>query len=97
VRGARENQVMGYGWALVLMLFTMLATGCAAVNHKHPEYEVNVQAVQEATQKANVAAQRANTAAQRAEQAAARSEAAAVRAEQAAQKAEAIFKQGLRK
>jgi hypothetical protein len=97
VRGKRENRVLGYGWAPTLILFTMLTAGCAAVDHKHPEYEVNVQAVQEATQRANAAAQRANTAAQRAEQAAARSQAAAVRAEQAALKAEAIFKKGLRK
>lgn len=97
MRGKRKHQVLSYGWAPLLMLCMMLAGGCAVVGHKHPEYEANVQAVQEATQRADAAAQRANTAAQRAEQAAVRSEAAAVRAEQAALKAEAIFKKGLRK
>ena len=76
--------------ASMVFVLTILAVGCAPTIHKHPDYEANLQAVQEAIQKANAATARA-------EQAAARSETAAVRAERAALKAEAIFKKGLRK
>lgn len=93
----RNNHMTRYRWAPLPILLTMLAVGCATVDHKHAEYEANLQAIQQATQNANAAAARANTAAARAEQAAGRSEAAAVRAERAALKAEAIFKKGLRK
>ena len=67
----------------MLIGLTMLTVGCAPAGHKHAEYEAQMQAVQEATQKANAATTRA-------EQAAVRSEAAAVRSERAALKAEAI-------
>lgn len=97
MRVERTNELKRFAGPAALILFAMVAGGCATVDHTHPEYEANMQAVQEATRRANEAAERANTAAGRAEQAAVRSEAAAVRAEQAALKAEAIFKQALRK
>jgi len=97
VTSKNQKQAARFKWPATAIVLTMLATGCATVDHTHPQYEANMKAVQEATQRANEAAERANAAAMRAEQASSRSEAAAVRAERAALKAEAIFKKGLRK
>lgn len=92
-----QRQGASFRWPATAIVLIMLVTGCATVDHTHPQYETDMKAVQEATQRANAAAERANAAATRAEQASSRSEAAAVRAERAAVKAEAIFKKGLRK
>ena len=88
-----------------------LLGGCAGQPHEHPEYQVNVQAVNSATAKAEAAAMSAGAAAKSAEaaagqaeaaagkagDAAARAEAAAAKAEAAATKAEAMFEKSMTK
>lgn len=69
--------------AVCLGVLALLGSGCSVTEHKHPEYEVNVQAVNDATAKADAAAGRA--------------EAAAERAERAAAKAAAMFEKTMRK
>ena len=97
--------------AVCLGVLALLGSGCSVTEHKHPEYEVNVQAVNDATAKADAAAGRAEaaagnadaaagragTAARNADAAAGRAEAAAERAERAAAKAAAMFEKTMRK
>lgn len=89
--------------AVALAAVALLGTGCIP-EHEHPDYKVNVQAVENATKKAeaagsgaNAAAGKASAAAGQAEAAAARAEAAAERAERAAAKAEAAFEKSMKK
>ena len=96
--------------AVALAAVALLGTGCIP-EHEHPDYKVNVQAVENATKKAedagagaNAAADKASAAAKQAEgsatkagDAAARAEAAAERAERAAAKAEAAFEKSMKK
>lgn len=96
--------------AIALAAVALLGTGCIP-EHEHPDYKVNVQAVENATKKAeaagsgaNAAADKASAAAKQAEaaaakagEAAARAEAAAERAERAAAKAEAAFEKSMKK
>ena len=98
-------------FAVSLGALTLLGTACGPLEHEHPQYQVNVQAVEDATKKsqaaagdAGAAAKKADGAAARAEaaagkagEAAARAEAAAERAERAAAKAEAMFEKSMRK
>ena len=98
-------------FAISLGAITLLGTACGPFDHEHPQYKVNVQAVEDATKKsqgaasdAGAAAKKADGAAARAEaaagkagEAAAQAEAAAERAERAAAKAEAMFEKSMKK
>ncbi len=98
-------------FAISLGALTLLGTACGPIEHEHPQYKVNVQAVEAATKKsqgaasdAGAAAKKADGAAARAEaaagkagEAAAKAEAAAERAERAASKAEAMFEKSMKK
>ena len=98
-------------FAISLGVLTLLGSGCLPVDHEHPEYKVNVQAVEAATktsQGASGAAQaaaksaaasaaKAEAAAKSAADAVAKAEAAAERAERAADKAEAVFEKSMKK
>ena len=98
-------------FAISLGALTLLGTACGPIEHEHPEYKVNVQAVEAATKtsqgaagdagaaakKADGAAARAEAAAGKAGEAAAKAEAAAERAERAAAKAEAMFEKSMKK
>ena len=77
------------GRTAVCLGIAALLGGCAAQPHEHPEYQVNVQAVNSATAKAEAAAMSAGAAAKSAEAAAGKAEAAAGKAGDAAAKAEA--------
>ncbi len=88
--------------ALSLGVLALLGSGCGVVEHDHPEYETNVQAVEAATRTSQDAANSAQAAARNAAAAADKAEAAASsaadkaaaaaeRAERAADKAESIF------
>ncbi len=97
-------------FAVSLGVLTLLGSGCLP-EHEHPEYKVNVQAVEAATKasqgasgSAQAAAKSAAAAAAKAEAAAksaadsvAKAEAAAERAERAADKAEAVFEKSMKK
>ncbi len=91
-------------FAVSLGALTLLGTACGPIEHEHPQYKVNVQAVEDATKKSQAAAGDAGAAAKKAEaaagkagEAAARAEAAAERAERAAAKAEAMFEKSMKK
>lgn len=102
----------GVGRCVVsLGALTLLGAACGPIEHEHPEYKVNVQAVEDATMKSQAAAGDAGAAAEKADGATARAEAvagqageaaaqataAAERAERAAIKAEAIFEKFMQK
>ena len=74
-------------FAISLGAITLLGTACGPIEHEHPEYKVNVQAVEAATKKSQGAASDAGAAAKKADGAAARADGAAGRAEAAAGKA----------
>ena len=76
-------------FAISLGAITLLGTACGPFDHEHPEYKVNVQAVEDATKKAQAAASGAGAAAKNSAGAAARAEAAAGKAGEAAARAEA--------
>ena len=98
-------------FAISLGAITLLGTACGPFDHEHPEYKVNVQAVEDATKKSQAAASGAGAAAKKADgaagraeaaagkagEAAGRAEAAAERAERAAAKAEAMFEKSMKK
>lgn len=75
--------------AVCLGVLALLASGCAIPEHEHEAYKVNVQAVNDATGKAEAAAGRAEAAAGKADAAAGRADAAAGKADAAAGRAEA--------
>ena len=79
-------------FAISLGAITLLGTACGPFDHEHPEYKVNVQAVEDATKKSQAAASAASAAgaaATKADGAAGRAEAAAGKAGEAAGRAEA--------
>ena len=107
---ANYKKILGRS-VLCLGVVTLLGSGCAPSPHDHADLKVNVEAVNDATAKAeaaakggddaaanaDAAAKRAEAAAAKAGEAAARAEAAAERAERAAEKAEAAFEKSMKK
>lgn len=105
----KEARVLGR-LAISLGVLALLG-GCGPVEHEHPQYKVNVQAVEAATKtsqaaasgaeaaakSAGAAAKQAEAAAAKAGEAATRAEAAAERAERAVTKAEAMFEKSMTK
>lgn len=98
-------------FAISLGVLALLGSGCLPVDHEHPQYKVNVQAVEAATKasqsasgaaeaaakSAAAAAAKADAAAKSAADAVAKAEAAAERAQRAADKAEAVFEKSMKK
>ena len=105
----KNMRVLGR-FAISLAALVLLGSGCVP-EHEHPEYKVNVQAVESATKKSEAAANSAGSAANnaaasakaaeaaagKAGEAAGKAESAAERAERAAAKAEAIFEKSMKK